>query len=77
MEEEVAELLQDRKTHKPIVGYIAGVGAPQGRTHGHAGAVWEDDVLGAASKIKAWERVGIQMVPTPGDLGAAMVKAMQ
>ena len=77
MEEEVADLLSRTKTSKPIVGYIAGQSIPQSRTFGHAGAIWEDGLLGAKDKIALWQRAGIRMAETPGDLGAAMIEALK
>lgn len=76
MEEEVADLLSRTKTSKPIVGYIAGQSIPQSRTFGHAGALWEDGLLGAKDKIALWERAGIRMAPTPGDIGKVMLEVM-
>ena len=72
MEEEAAELAADylsrAKSPKPIVGFIAGQFAQRGRTHGHAGAIWNDHNESAQYKIQLWRRAGIQVAATLADV---------
>lgn len=50
-EEIAADYIKQMK--KPVIAYIAGVHAPQGKRMGHAGAIIEGDIGTAASKIRA------------------------
>ncbi len=62
---------------KPVVGFIAGVTAPKGRTMGHAGAIvgGHDDTAEAKKQILA--DCGVHVVDSPADIGSTMVKAMK
>jgi len=70
-EEEAAEYI---KAHvkKPIVGFIAGATAPEGRRMGHAGAIISGGKGTAAEKISAFKRAGMAVAPTPAELGKTM-----
>ena len=61
---------------KPVVGFIAGQTAPEGRTMGHAGAIvgGEDDT--AAAKMKIMAACGIHVVDSPADIGETMAKVL-
>jgi succinyl-CoA synthetase alpha subunit len=72
-EEEAAEYIQSEVT-KPVVGFIAGQTAPPGKRMGHAGAIISGGSGTASSKIKALEKAGVHISPTPSDLGATLVK---
>jgi succinyl-CoA synthetase alpha subunit len=63
-EEEAAAYIAANVT-KPVVGYIAGVSAPPGKTMGHAGAIVSGSSGGAAAKIAALEAVGVRVGATP------------
>ncbi len=63
-EEEAAEFIATNVS-KPVVGYIAGVTAPPGKTMGHAGAIVSGSSGSAAAKIEALEDKGVRVGRTP------------
>lgn len=67
-EEEAAAWISANMT-KPVVGFIAGVTAPPGRTMGHAGAIVSGGQGTAAAKIKAMQENGIHVCENLGLLG--------
>ncbi|WAO87624.1 CoA-binding domain-containing protein [Fusarium falciforme] len=72
---EAAELIKEyRKTAnpKPIVAMVAGRTAPEGKTMGHAGAVFSAGDITAGAKAKALEDAGAIVVPHPGVMGEKM-----
>ncbi len=54
---------------KPVVAYVAGRFAPPEKRMGHAGAIILGDAGTAASKVAAFESVGVRVAEKPGDLG--------
>lgn len=72
-EEEAAEYI---KAHvkKPVVGFIAGATAPEGRRMGHAGAIISGGKGTAKEKIRAFEKAGIAVAPTPAELGSTLTQ---
>ena len=74
-EEEAAAFVAAKVT-KPVAAFIAGQTAPPGRRMGHAGAIISGGSGSAADKIAALEKAGIEVAPTPADLGTAVQKAM-
>ncbi|MFE2938277.1 succinate--CoA ligase subunit alpha [Streptomyces sp. NPDC059255] len=65
-EERAAAYAAERVT-KPVIGYIAGFTAPEGRTMGHAGAIVSGSSGTAEGKRKALEAAGIRVGSTPSE----------
>ncbi|MGA8246802.1 MAG: succinate--CoA ligase subunit alpha [Nocardioides sp.] len=63
-EERAAAFIKEHVT-KPVVGYVAGFTAPEGRTMGHAGAIVSGSSGTAAAKQEALEAVGVKVGRTP------------
>ncbi len=63
-EERAAAYIRDHVS-KPVVGYIAGFTAPEGKTMGHAGAIVSGSSGTAAAKKEALEAVGVRVGGTP------------
>lgn len=59
---------------KPIVGFIAGITAPKGRTMGHAGAIVGGENDTAQLKMKIMAECGIHVVNSPADIGKTVGK---
>lgn len=74
-EERAAEYIA-RNVTKPVAAFIAGQTAPPGRRMGHAGAIISGGSGSAQDKIAALQKAGIEVAPTPADLGSAVQKAM-
>jgi succinyl-CoA synthetase alpha subunit len=74
-EEEAAEFIAQHVT-KPVVGFIAGASAPEGKRMGHAGAIASGGQGTAAGKFAALEKAGVTTVKSPGDLGKAIAARM-
>ena len=75
-EEEAAEFLKFQKNKKPIVGFIAGTTAPEGKRMGHAGAIISGGQGTASSKISAMEKAGIIVAHSPSRLGSTILEIM-
>ena len=75
LEIEAARWVKENAT-KPVVGFIAGQTAPEGRQMGHAGAIigGKDDT--AQAKMKVMAECGIHVVESPADIGETMQKAL-
>jgi succinyl-CoA synthetase alpha subunit len=70
-EERAAAYIKDHVT-KPVVGYVAGFTAPEGKTMGHAGAIVSGSSGTAAAKQEALEAVGVKVGKTPSETAALM-----
>ena len=71
-EEKVAQYIKDNNVDKPVVAYIAGKSAPEGKRMGHAGAIISGNVGTAQGKIDALEAVGAKVTETPWDIPEAV-----
>jgi succinyl-CoA synthetase alpha subunit len=74
-EEEAAAYIA-ANVSKPVVGYIAGVSAPPGKTMGHAGAIVSGSSGGALAKIAALEAVGVRVGATPTKVAAIAMEIL-
>ena len=75
-EERAAEFIK-ANVSKPVVGYIAGFTAPEGKTMGHAGAIVSGSAGTAQAKKEALEAVGVQVGKTPSEAASLMREAIQ
>ncbi|NYI97652.1 succinyl-CoA synthetase alpha subunit [Streptomonospora nanhaiensis] len=65
-EERAAEFIR-ANVSKPVVGYVAGFTAPEGKTMGHAGAIVSGSAGTAAAKKEALEAAGVKVGKTPSE----------
>jgi succinyl-CoA synthetase alpha subunit len=62
---------------KPVVGYVAGFTAPEGKTMGHAGAIVSGSSGTAQAKKEALEKAGVRVGKTPSETAALMAEIMR
>ena len=70
-EERAAEFIRANVT-KPVVGYVAGFTAPEGKTMGHAGAIVSGSAGTAQAKKEALEAAGVKVGKTPSETATLM-----
>jgi succinyl-CoA synthetase alpha subunit len=70
-EERAAAYIKENVT-KPVVGYVAGFTAPEGKTMGHAGAIVSGSAGTAQAKKEALEAAGVKVGKTPSETAALM-----
>lgn len=75
-QEAEAGLFASNTMSKPVVAYIAGLTAPNGRRMGHAGAIISATGESAAEKIAALQAMGITIAPTPSVMGETVAKVL-
>jgi len=75
-EERAAAFIKDNVT-KPVVGYVAGFTAPEGKTMGHAGAIVSGSSGTAAAKQEALEAVGVKVGKTPSEAAQLLRDALE
>ena len=70
--EERAAAYIEKNVTKPVVGYVAGFTAPEGKTMGHAGAIVSGSAGTAQAKKEALEKVGVRVGKTPSETAVIM-----
>ncbi|MDC9725248.1 MAG: succinate--CoA ligase subunit alpha [Gammaproteobacteria bacterium] len=74
-EEDAADYIRDHVT-KPVVAYIAGLTAPEGKRMGHAGAIISGGQGTAEAKLEALESAGVHIARSPAEMGERMLEAL-
>jgi succinyl-CoA synthetase alpha subunit len=74
-EERAADFIKANLT-KPVIGYVAGFTAPEGKTMGHAGAIVSGSSGTAAAKKEALESAGVKVGKTPSETAALTREVM-
>jgi succinyl-CoA synthetase alpha subunit len=75
-EERAAAYIKENVT-KPVVGYVAGFTAPEGKTMGHAGAIVSGSAGTAQAKKEALEAAGVKVGKTPSETADLMREIMK
>ena len=75
-EERAAAYVKDHVT-KPVVGYVAGFTAPEGKTMGHAGAIVTRSSGTAEAKKEALQAAGVKVGKTPSETAELMREIIQ
>jgi malate-CoA ligase subunit alpha len=75
-EAEGAAFVRERMT-KPVIGYVAGLTAPPGRTMGHAGAIVSGAGESAREKAEILAAAGITMAPDPSSMGTTVARVLE
>ncbi|OQZ00127.1 MAG: succinate--CoA ligase subunit alpha [Candidatus Brocadia sp. UTAMX2] len=75
-EEEAAAIIQKEIT-RPVIGFVAGRTAPQGKRMGHAGAIITGGKGTAASKVSALKNAGVTIADSPADIGETVAKLLR
>jgi succinyl-CoA synthetase alpha subunit len=75
--EERAAAFIERNVTKPVVAYVAGFTAPEGKTMGHAGAIISGSAGTAQAKKEALEKVGVRVGRTPSGTAGLVREVMR
>jgi succinyl-CoA synthetase alpha subunit len=75
--EERAAAFIEKNVTKPVIAYVAGFTAPEGKTMGHAGAIISGSAGTAQAKKEALEKVGVRVGRTPSETAALVREVMQ
>jgi succinyl-CoA synthetase alpha subunit len=75
--EERAAAHIEKHISKPVVGYVAGFTAPEGKTMGHAGAIISGSAGTAQAKKEALEKAGVRVGKTPSETARLMIEIMR
>lgn len=76
MEESAADFIKENVT-KPVVAYIAGRTAPQGKRMGHAGAIISGGKGTAQEKIDKLTACGVKVVANTGEIGQTVAQILK
>lgn len=71
-----AGLFAKENMTKPVVAYIAGLTAPEGRRMGHAGAIISAVGESAAEKVAMLKDLGVTIAPTPSAMGETVASVL-
>ena len=71
-----AGLFAKANMKKPVIAYIAGLTAPEGRRMGHAGAIISSAGESAAEKVAMIKDLGVTICPTPSAMGETVAKVL-
>lgn len=75
-EEKAADFIKN-KMSKPVVAFVAGMTAPEGKRMGHAGAIISGGSGKASDKIKKLEESGVMVSKSPADIGETLQAAIK
>jgi succinyl-CoA synthetase alpha subunit len=75
--EQLAAEYINREMQTPVVAYIAGFTAPEGKTMGHAGAIVSGGESTAEAKSEALRRAGIRAATNPSEVAELVAEAMR
>jgi malate-CoA ligase subunit alpha len=67
-----AGIFAKENMNKPLIAYIAGLTAPEGRRMGHAGAIISSTGESASEKVAMLRDLGVTICPTPSAMGATV-----
>ena len=76
-EQEAAEFIGSDEFTKPVSALIVGQSAPPGKRMGHAGAIITGRAGRAEEKVKALSAAGVNIIPSPGEIGVTAQAMMQ
>jgi len=76
-DEETAAEWVKANMKKPVIGFIAGVTAPEGKRMGHAGAIISGGKGTAQEKLAVMEACGIKVTRNPGEMGVTLKSVLK
>ena len=76
-DEELAAEFITKNITKPVVAYIAGLTAPEGKRMGHAGAIISGNAGKAIDKINILKKSGVWISESPATMGQVMAQALK
>ncbi|MBN2860502.1 MAG: succinate--CoA ligase subunit alpha [Sphaerochaetaceae bacterium] len=77
MEEEVADMMSSKAFTKPLVAFLGGRTAPEGKRMGHAGAIISGGKGSVQSKIEALEAAGGMVASRPSEVGLLLKEVVK
>jgi succinyl-CoA synthetase alpha subunit len=75
-EEDAAAMIERREFTKPVVAFIGGRSAPEGKRMGHAGAIVSGTRGTAQAKVEALQRVGVPVADSPAQIPALVRRVL-